>query len=71
MADLLVLSRPARSLQNDAGFSGKASGIRECGLNATENEQLASTLEPPLPKRKGTKPLFKAPDCEMREYQGE
>ena len=59
MADLLVLPRPAKSVQNGAGFSGKtgtywACRKKESGLSATEREQLARTPEPPLPKEKGT-----------------
>ena len=40
MADLLLLPRPAKSMQNGAGFSGKNLNIlgmlqRKSGLNAT------------------------------------
>ena len=57
VADLLVLPRPAKSLQNGAGFSGKT-GLSEKKRVATvpQREQLASTPEPSFPKEKGTEP---------------
>ena len=36
MADFMVLPRPAKSMQNDAGFSGKTSRKGKSGLSATE-----------------------------------
>ena len=36
-----------------------------------QREQLASTTEPPWPKRKGTEPSDRAPDREVGESQGE
>ena len=60
MADLLVLPRPAKSVQNGAGFRGKTWTYWACwkgksGLSATKSV-VASTPEPPLPKRKGAEP---------------
>ena len=60
MAGLLVLPRPAESMQNGAGFSGKTckygSAEKERVALVPQSEQLASTSEPPLPKGKGTEP---------------
>ena len=56
MADLLVLPRPAESLQNGADFSGKT--CNTLGLPKRKEwpqchkEQLARMPEPPLPKEK-------------------
>ena len=58
--DLLVLSRPAKSVQNGAGFSGKLEHTgpaeKERVASVPQREQLASIPEPPLPKGKGTEP---------------
>ena len=66
MADLLGLPRPARILQNGAGFSrelehtGPAGNARAASV--PQREQLASTPEPPLPKIKNQSRQSKAPD---------
>ena len=41
MADLLVLPRPAKSMQNGAGFSGKTDEKKRVAL-VPQGEQLAS-----------------------------
>ena len=60
MADLLVLPRPAKSLQNGTGFSEKfqSSGLseKERVVSVPKSKQLESTPEQPLPKSKRTKP---------------
>ena len=57
MADSMVLPRPAKSVQNGAGFSGKTGPAeKERVASVPQREQLARTPEPPLPKGKGTKP---------------
>ena len=75
MADLFVLPRPAKSVQNGAGFSGK---IEHTGpaekkrvASVPQREQLTSTPEPPLPKEKEQIRLSKAPNCMVNESQGE
>ena len=69
MADLLMLPRPAKSMQNGAGFSEK---LEHTGLAEKErvalvpqSEHLAGTPEPPLPKRKGTEPSVQSQDREV------
>ena len=61
MADLLVMRRPAKSVQN--GSQASAEKLEHTGpadmervASVPQREQLASMLEPPLPKGKGTKP---------------
>ena len=56
VAGLLMLPRPAKSLRNGAGFSGKLehTGPAEKERVASEREQLATTPELSLPK--GTEP---------------
>ena len=60
MADFMVLPRPSKNVQNGAGFSGKnlntGPAEKERVASVPQREQLASTLEPPFPKRKGTEP---------------
>ena len=60
MADLLVLPRPAKSVQNGAGFSGKLEHTgpaeKERVASVPRKEQLARTPEQPLPK--GTEPFI-------------
>ena len=56
MADLLVLPRPARSVQNNAGFSGETSAYWACregksGLGATERA-VGKYVRAALAKRK-------------------
>ena len=74
VADLLVLPRPAKTLQNGAGFSEKClPGVLKtkewlhCKREKErerererEREQLASTQKPPLPKGKGTGPFVQS-----------
>ena len=58
--DLLVLPRPAKSVQNGADFSEKLEHTgpakKERVVSVPQREQLASTPEPLLPKGKGTEP---------------
>ena len=58
MVDLLVLPRPAESLQNGAGSEEKLEQTgpakKERAASAPQCEKLAN---PPLPKRKRAKPL--------------
>ena len=58
MADLLVLPRSAKSMQNGAGFRKKLEHTgpaeRERVASVPQREQLARTAKPPLPKGKGT-----------------
>ena len=58
MADLLVLPKPANSVQNGAGFREKLEHTgpaeKERVAPVPQRKQLASTPEPPLPKGKGT-----------------
>ena len=56
MADLLVLPRPAKSVQDGAGFSGTGPAEKKRVASMPQREQLASTPEPSLPKGKGTEP---------------
>ena len=60
MADLLVLPRPAKSLQNGAGFRGKLQQTgpdeKEIVALVPQSEHLATTPELPLSKGKGTEP---------------
>ena len=60
VADLLMLPRPAKRVQNGAGFSGKTGAYwpaeKERVASVPQTEQLASTLESPLPKGKVTEP---------------
>ena len=57
MADLLVLPRPAKNVQNGTGFSGKTGTTgpaeKERVVSATQREQLARTPEPPLSNEGG------------------
>ena len=75
MADLLVLPRPAESLQNGADFSGKT--CNTLGLPKRKEwpqchkEQLARMPEPPLPKEKKQSHLSRSPDREEGESQDE
>ena len=54
MADLLVLPRPAKGLQNNAGFRRELEHTRlaekERLASVPQREQVASTPESPLPK---------------------
>ena len=60
MADLLVLPRPAKSMQNGAGFSRElvhtGPAEKERVASVPQKEQLVGTPKPPLPKGKGTEP---------------
>ena len=60
VADLLVLPRRAKGVQNGAGFSGKLKYAwpvkKERVASVPQKEQLASTPEPPFPKGKGKQP---------------
>ena len=72
MADLLVLPRPAKSVQNGAGLSGKTGTYWACrkgksDLSATERA-VGKNAGAALTKRKSR--LFKAPDHERGESQG-
>ena len=73
MADLLVLPRSAKNLQNSAGLSGKNWSIlgllkRKEVASVPQIEQLASTPEPPFPKEKGTEPSVQSTgSCGGRE----
>ena len=62
MADLLVLPRPAKSVQMAQTSAEKLEHTgpaeKERMASVPQREQLASTLEPPFPKAKGTKPSF-------------
>ena len=75
VVDLLVLPRPAKSLQNGAGFSGKleqtGSAKNERMASVPQRKQLASMPEPLLPKEKEHSCLSKVPDCKVGESQGE
>ena len=76
MASLLVLPRPAESLQNGACFGNKTrtgTAEKERVASVPQCEQLASRPEPPLPKGKGTEQSvqIKLPDSEVGESQGE
>ena len=44
---------------------------KERVASVPQREQLASMLQLHLPKRKGTEPLSRSPDCEVGESQGE
>ena len=71
MADL-VLQRACRMTQalvEKLEHTGTAEKVRVASV--LQREQLASTLEPPLPKGKETKGLSKAPDRKVGESQGE
>ena len=76
LADLLVLPRPAKSLQNGTGFSRETWAYLACwkgksGIDA-QREQLTSRLEPSLQKRKKKQSRqSKVPDCKGEESQGE
>ena len=58
MADLLVLPRPAKNLQNDTASAEKLEHTgpaeKERVVSVPQREQLASTPELSLPKGKGT-----------------
>ena len=74
MADFMVVPRPAKSVQNGAGFSGKTGTYWACrkgksGLSATKRKQLARTPERPLPKEKEQSHLSRVPDHEGGESQ--
>ena len=60
MADFMVLPRPAKSVQNGKGFSGKIEHTgpaeKERVASVPQRQQLARTPEPPLPKGKQTQP---------------
>ena len=60
MADLLVLPRPAKSVQNGEASSEKLEHTgpakKERVASVPRGKQLASTPEPPLLKGKGTEP---------------
>ena len=60
MAGFLVLPRPAESLRNGAGFSGKfeqtGPAEKEKVASVPQSEQLARMSEPPVLKGKGTEP---------------
>ena len=61
MADFMVLPRPAKSVQNGAGFSGKTGTYWACrkgksGLSATERAAVNKNAGTVLVKRKGTEP---------------
>ena len=60
MAHLLVLPRPAKSLQNGQASAEKLEHTgpaeKERVALVPQREQLASTRETPLPKGKGTEP---------------
>ena len=75
MADLLVLRRPAKSLQNGAGLSGKMehTGLVENKRLALvpQREQLANTPESLFHKEKEQSRLPKAPNREVGENQSE
>ena len=66
MADLLVLPRPAKSVQNAQAsaenlkleHTGPAEKVRVASV--PQRKQLASTPEPPLPKEKEQSHLSKA-----------
>ena len=52
-----MLPRPAESLKNGAGFSGKTEPTeRKRVVSMPQSEQLARTLKPLLSKGKGTEP---------------
>ena len=74
MADLLVLPRPAKSMQNGAGFSEKLEHTgpaeKERVVSVPQREQLARTPEPPYQKEKEQSRLSKVPDHEGGESQG-
>ena len=61
VACLLVLPRPAKSLQNGTGFSRELEHTgpaeKERVASVPQREQLKSTPEPPLSKGKGTEPF--------------
>ena len=61
-----MLLRPAKSLQNGAGFSEKLEHTgpaeKERVASVPQREQLASMLEPPCQKEKEQSCQFKAPD---------
>ena len=60
VADLLVLPRQPKSLQNDASSSEKLEHTgpaeKKRAVSVPQREQLASTSEQSLPKEKGTEP---------------
>ena len=56
MADLLVLPRPAKSVQNGTKLERIGPVKRERVASVPQREQLARTPEPPLPKGKRTEP---------------
>ena len=64
MADFMVLLRPAQSVQNGAGFSGKLEQTghaeKERVASVPQREQLARTPELPLPKGKATEPSLQS-----------
>ena len=64
MADLLLLPRPAESLQNGTSFSGKTDK-NERLVSAPQSKQLARTPEPPLEKEQSH--LSRSPNCKMEE----
>ena len=73
VGDLSMLLRPAESLQNGAGFSGKTRnklGLpkKERVASAPQSEQLGRTPKPLLP-RKTNRAL--GADCKMGQSQGE
>ena len=73
MADLLVLPRPAKSVQNGADFSGKTRAYWACrkgksGLSATERT-VGKNAGAFFTKMEHSR-LSKAPDDEGRQTQG-
>ena len=72
IADLLVLPRPAKSLQNDVGFSGKleptAPKKKKIVASVSQREQLSSRPELFLPKPKGTEP-FICPEHQIVKWE--
>ena len=70
MADLLVLPRPAESLQDGADFSGKTYILGLPKRKRWPQCYKESTPEPPLPRGKQNH-LSRLPDREVKESQGE
>ena len=75
MADLLVLVRPAESVQNGAGFSGKTGTYWACrkgksGLSATERAAGKNEGAVFAKREKERSRLSRVPDHERGESQG-
>ena len=67
MADLLVLPRPAKNVQNAAGFSGKSSTYWACregksGFSATE-KAVGKYARAPLAKKRRNRAV--SPECQI------